>query len=265
MEGKVLYPKTVREDTVCNICQKTVSRLSWDHVPPQGSHIPVNVKTIHYPEGEEGSIFRPATSANGLKFRTLCKDCNSMLGGKYDKELNRFLNQIQGILKSGLVFPSRITIQAKPTLVIKAVLGHILAAKTGFCDSEVDKAIRDYIIDDSAVLSDKLKVYYWYYPYNNVIITTDKMPYDMESGQKAFFSVLKYFPLAFMTMWESTSNVEAMVELTKYNHNDYDYTVALPISFNELPGDFPESTKYCKIALVPSDHTDLMSFPHKTT
>ena len=265
MEPKVLYPKTVREDTICNICQRTVSRLSWDHVPPQGSHIPVNVTTIHYPEGEAGSIFRHATSANGLKFRTLCKDCNSMLGSKYDKELNLFLNQIQDILKTRLVLPSRITLQAKPTLIIKAILGHILATKTGFCDSDIDKAFRDYITNDSAVLSDKIKVYYWYYPYNNVIITTDKMPYDIESGQKAFFSVLKYYPLAFMTMWESSSNVEGMVEITKYNKNDYNHTVALPISFVELPADFPESTKYCHIALVPSDHTDLMSFPHKTT
>lgn len=185
-----------------------------------------------------------------------------MLGSKYDKELNRFLNQLQGFLKSGLVLPRTITLQAKPTLLIKAILGHILAAKTGFCDSEIDKEFRNYITNDSAVLSDKLKVYYWYYPYNNVIITTDKMPYDMESGQKAFFSVLKYFPLAFMTMWESSSNIEGMVEITKYNKNDYNDTVALPVTFVELPADFPESTKYCHIALVPSDHTDLLSFPH---
>lgn len=262
MKGKVLYPKTVREDTVCNICRKTVSRLSWDHVPPQGSHIPVNVVNMHYPEGEEGSIFRHATSANGLKFRTLCKDCNSLLGGKFDKELNRFLNQLQRILQSGLVLPSRITLQGKPTLIIKAILGHILAAKTGFCDSEIDSEFRDYIMNDDAVLSDKLKVYYWYYPYNNVIITTDKMPYDIETGQKAFFSVLKYYPLAFMMMWESTSNVEWMTEITKYNNNDYNLTVELPILFVEPPVDFPESTKYCKLALVPSDHTDLVSFPH---
>lgn len=185
-----------------------------------------------------------------------------MLGSKYDKELNSFLNQLQRYLKSGLILPSIITIQAKPTLLIKAILGHILAAKTGFCDSEIDKEFRDYILNDSAVLSDKLKVYYWYYPYNNVIITTDKMPYDIESGQSAFFSVLKYYPLAFMTMWESSSNVAGMVELTKFNNNDHNNFVALPIPFTELPADFPESTKYCHLALVPSDHTDLMSFPH---
>lgn len=188
-----------------------------------------------------------------------------MLGSRYDKELNSFLNQLQRYLKSGLVLPSRITLQAKPTLLIKAILGHILAAKTGFCDSEIDKEFRNYITNDDAILSDNLKIYYWYYPYNNVIITTDKMAYDMETGQKAFFSVLKYYPLAFMTMWESASSVETMVELTKYNHNDHNHTAALPISFSELPSDFPESTKYCNIALVPNDHTDLMSFPRKTT
>lgn len=188
-----------------------------------------------------------------------------MLGSKYDVELNRFLNQFQRILKSGLIFPSRITLQAKPTLLIKAIMGHMLATKTGFCDSDIDKEFRNYILNDTAVLPNKLKVYYWYYPYNNVIITTDKMIYDFETGQKTVFSVLKYYPLAFMTVWDSSYNIEGMVELTKFNNNAPNNTVALPISFTELPMGFPESTNYCPVALVPDDHTDLLSYPHEPT
>jgi len=107
MDSKIRYPKTKREDNVCNICLRAVDRLSWDHVPPKGSYPPSHTLIMPYPEGSDGDINnrRYAKSADGLKFQTLCKDCNSMLGSKYDKELNSFLNSIQSILRSPICIP----------------------------------------------------------------------------------------------------------------------------------------------------------------
>jgi len=259
MDSKIRYPKTKREDTVCNICLRTVNRLSWDHVPPKGSFLPSHTLTMPYPEGSDGDIIRYAKSVDGLKFQTLCKDCNSMLGSKYDKELNSFLNSIQSILRSPICLPELFHIKAKPTLIIKAVLGHILASKTGICSFEIDEYSRQFISNDDAILSSDIKVYYWYYPYDRVVITTDKMPYDIESGQIAHFSVLKYYPLAFMVMFQSQANPGLFEDLTEYNTNNINTVADLPIRIHPYDWNFPESSKYCKMSLVTDDHTDIVS------
>ena len=263
MTGSIKYPRTTRTDNICNLCQKTVKKLSDDHVPPKGGYPISQVIIQSYPEGTKEDTFRLHHSSNGLKFKTICSECNNLLGAKFDEALNEFVNNVAKIASSPYNVLESFSVEVNPTRVIKAVLAHLLAAKTGECNTTYDKKIRQYIFDDGAKLPSEFKLYYWYYPYDTVVISLDKFAYDMESGSSAFFSVLKYYPIAFLLLCDTTMADKTFCELTKYNHNRMDERVRIPFNFKKRPGNFPESIQHTSCCLVPEDHTDLISYKVK--
>ena len=108
-------------------------------------------------------------------------------------------------------------------------------------------------------LSSKIKLYYWFYPSDTAIITLDKAPCDLLTGSHAFFSVLKYYPVAFMMMYESEMVDKSFCELTNYIVKNDDEKIWVPFKLDKIPIDFPESIKYSQCCLVPDDHTDLIA------
>jgi hypothetical protein len=92
----------------CNLCSR-LRELTWDHVPPQGSTTITRTQLqqffnkfmitadgqqarYHYAAGALKRLGRnrPRISQNGLKFRTICAECNNkVLGGRYDPEIKR--------------------------------------------------------------------------------------------------------------------------------------------------------------------------------
>jgi len=82
------YVRVKREKKgVCNICLNP-GDLKWDHVPPQGGVdvAPLDQYTII--ERLAGCSNNPnrILSQNGVKYRTLCQNCNSnLLGGQATK------------------------------------------------------------------------------------------------------------------------------------------------------------------------------------
>lgn len=259
MEGSVKYPKTTRDDCVCNLCQNTVPKLSEDHVPPKGWMKPRRVVVESYPEGSVDDEFRTHISNNGLSFKTLCSNCNNLLGARYDKALKEFTGNISKVIQSPLNVLNSFSVETQPTLVTKAVLGHILAAKTGDCNTTIDNEIRQYVLSINTVLSPKIKLYYWYYPYDTAVISLDKMTCDLSDGCHAYFSVLKYYPVAFLMMYESGMEDKRYCELTKYIRKREDVKVRVPFKLFDVPPTFPESSKYSKCCLVPVGHTDLIA------
>lgn len=259
MSKQIKYPVTSRNDNICNICQKSVDRLSYDHIPPKGWMIPRPVTIESYPEGSYDDVFRQSKSPNGLKFRTICSSCNNMLGARFDKALKKFTSDITSISESPLNVFRSFSLETQPALVVKAVLGHMLAAKVGYCQTTIDNEIRQYIMNDKTVLSNKIKLYYWYYPFDRAIISLDKMSYDMLTGSTAFFSTIKYYPIAFLMMYESQLRDHTIPELTKYIKKDETAKVRIPFSLNPMPASFPESSKYSECCLVPDDHTDIIA------
>lgn len=159
LSTKTAYPKTRREDCVCNICRQTVQKLSDDHVPPKGTFKPGTIRIHCYPESHQGEIHRTHISHNGLKFRTICSSCNNNLGSMYDVHLKKFLNRLSSTLSSPLILPNPLMIKGHPTAIIKAIMGHILAAKTDVCNGDADKATRDYLFNDNAILPSNIRLF----------------------------------------------------------------------------------------------------------
>lgn len=259
MAGNIKYPKTVREDNVCNLCQRTMARLSDDHIPPKGWMAPRSIKIESYPEGAPDDIFRSSVKPNGLVFKTICSDCNNILGARYDKALKDFTASISKVVESPLNVSNSFSFCTQPGLVTKAVLGHMLAAKTGECNTTIDQLIREYVMNVDSKLSPKIKLYYWFYPCETAIISLDKMACDLIDGSHAFYSVLKYYPVAFMMMYESEMNDKGFCELTKYIKKDESVSVRVPFKLKTIPLMFPESIKYSQCCLVPDGHTDLIA------
>ena len=214
----------------------------------------------NYPEGSANDEFIASYSANGVKFRTICQECNNLLGTRYDCELSKFINNIRTFVFSRLYIP-HFTIKTKPTAIIKAILGHFLAAKTDYCNTKIDQAIRSYLFDENSILDKRLKVYYWFYPYEPIIINTDNFTFDLfnNTNDDIFFSIIKCSPVAFMLTDCDTIKIPGFIELTQYNSNDLHEEKEIPFILSNIPYNYPESIDFVHMRFVGNGHTELFA------
>jgi len=220
----------------CNICKKSAP-LSWDHVPPKGG--------IELKEVEQVSIFqrlviepgeiKPRISQNGVKYRTLCKKCNERLGLSYDNVLNSFALGVGQVLKSKLELPDVIHYRTKPGILMRSILGHLLAAKSIIDKTVFDEKIRDFLLDKDTQLPEEIKIFYWIYPYRDIVVLRDiVMPATRGNFTRvgAFHGILKYFPIAYLVC--NLEQYEGLEELTIYRHCKLNEIVEIPIRLTHV-------------------------------
>jgi len=237
MFNQMMHIKKIKRGTqgYCNIC-KSHGPLTWDHVPPKGgiSPSPVEIKTILQEMKPNTADQRYKISQNGTKYRTICKDCNSLLGRKYDTVLNEFSKDIGQMVKSSLILPTIIKVSTRPQLLMKAILGHILAGKKDFDteDNSFDEKVRKFIFDDNVNIPKDIFLFYWIYPYENQVLIRDvMMPSRLNdfSSRCTVFQIIKYFPIAYIIT--NISAYEGLSELTCYRdiplHQSMDICIKL--------------------------------------
>lgn len=220
----------------CNICLNE-TELTWDHIPPKGG--------IEVSEVEQKNILQHLTdstannyvlSQNGVKYRTICSHCNNaLLGAKYDLALNSFVNELSMFLKSKLYFPEKIMFKAQPGMIIKSVIGHLLAAKGEFETSKIDEQFRDYFLDERRVIPHNFKVFYWVYPYHSIKIIRDiGMPSVRGNFKSKFsmFSTLRYFPIGYLIT--DAEDYCGLDDLSRYCTNIVDDAIEIPINFANI-------------------------------
>ncbi|MDP3937472.1 MAG: hypothetical protein Q8R92_04965, partial [Deltaproteobacteria bacterium] len=130
----------------CNICQSQRCDLSWEHVPPQGSVFlsRVDIRLLFQRAvGKEGDV---CISQNGVKFRTVCRGCNSSIG-RYDRALIEFTQDVRRFVETDLAVPPVVKITTRPTALARAVIGHLLAAKITADESVFDDKLRRCVLD----------------------------------------------------------------------------------------------------------------------
>jgi hypothetical protein len=199
----------------CNICGGT-GALTQDHVPPKGvihatqmrlDHI---AKRLGNSEGDDENARPLALSQNGIKFPTICGNCNNnLLGSKYDPALIDFVNQIIQFFmqKAKAPIPQTVNITGKPHKIMRAVIGHLCALSKGrYKKGPHTEAIRNYLLDGSQDLPEPLKFYYWIYPGNAQILVRDFVYMDTGVGDPIFTWLMKFFPVAFMITWDEKPN-----------------------------------------------------------
>lgn len=236
----MFYKKYKREKkiSICNICLEKRA-LTWDHIPPKGGVDITTVKQENILQKLTYSTDIPlySLSQNGVKYRTICKICNENLGSYYDDELNNFAISIRRIFETQLILPSIMHFKIKPNKIIKAVYGHLLAAKVDIENTKIDESLRAMFFDEEdPPLS--LKLYYWLYPYKNFIIIRDILMPAQRGNFKDFgsFSILKYFPIAFLvTELNTYSNLN---ELTKYKSKNIEEELEIPVNLKKIKHPF---------------------------
>lgn len=218
----------------CNICRET-KLLSWDHVPPKGG---INLTSVEIKgmfqviSGREDNIKR--ISQNGVKYRTICSDCNSTIGFEYDPTLNEFNRLIIDFIQSTKILPQYISIKVKPIRLMKAVLAHILSAKLNIDEVVTDKEIRETIFSKDIAIPKKLHIYYWIYPYDCTVILRDfAVPVELGNYSNCTFcQVIKYFPIAFIVT--DSDSFRDLESLSKYRELKIDDEIDLLIDLSKV-------------------------------
>ena len=244
-ENTQLYFTKFKREKVsqCNICKKK-KHLSWDHVPPKGG--------IYLSAVEQETVFSRMTvtninrkysiSQNGVKYRTICKECNEKIGRKFDPVLNGFARGIGNILKSNLILPSIIYYKTKPNLLIRAILAHLLAAKADIDKVTADVKIRNFIFDENASIPEEINIFYWVHPYTNTVIIRDVAMLAVRGkfgGKAGIFSILKYFPIAYLVC--NLKEYEGLNEVTLYRDAKPQDIIDIPINLKDIRGpEWPE-------------------------
>ena len=208
------YSKAKREKIdFCNICGEK-SALTWDHVPPQSCLNSVPVKFNHLMRGLPEFNKYEASSQNGVKFRSLCSNCNNnLLGAEYDKELTRFTSAVLSHLQDSVeqLPPGLVNVSDLPQFVgtfkvnriARAICGHILAAKNEYDNQTLpDVQLRKYFLNPTALPPKDYHLLMWFYPYSTITIARDfiakKISATNDLIPEGMCSIVSSFPLAYL-------------------------------------------------------------------
>lgn len=230
----------------CNICGE-YGKLTEDHTPPQGSVKITQMELRHLvehlavdPPKEKGRL-----SQNGVKYRTLCSDCNNrLLGQHYDPDFNSFVNQVSRMVNSCINLPKVVYIKAKPQKIVKAVIGHLMAQRVnGFKKGEKTEALKDWFADVDSTMPDYFRIYYWVYPYRRHVLVRDAVMTHLDLGEPASFWLMKFYPIAFLVIWDDPEGYRFNLRsFDRYRLLSPDDEVEIPLDLSNIPHQYwPEA------------------------
>jgi hypothetical protein len=234
-EFPMLYGGHAREAVGdCNICGQRIKR-SWDHVPPKGS-TDIGPVTIDRTISTLVSSFvqpRPQIVQDGLKFKTICAKCNARLGRLYDPALNEFAHYVARFVRSELSLPRIVHVEVRPTAIVRAVLGHLLAARAHGEEGGFDTYTRALLSDPGAEVPPEVNVFYWVYPYHETKVLRDfVMPAKRGDFSTTWrFYLWKFFPLAFLVA--SGPEYERLDSLTRWRRESSSLRIKVPVKLAE--------------------------------
>jgi hypothetical protein len=189
---------------LCNICGNACT-LTEDHVPPKGSIDPRKVgirSLVQTIDPVDHRIIR--ISQNGVKFRTLCSQCNNVrLGQKFDPALNHFSRKVAPIIRSRsqIVLPPKVEIQIQPQRVARSIVGHLLAVgirenmSDPLVSAPMPDLMRQYFLDETTDFPANLNLYFWIYPVKRQVILRGVG--ILSGNQIVVGDFIKYFPFSF--------------------------------------------------------------------
>lgn len=251
----------------CRICLK-YSKLTDDHVPPQGGTEIEAVEIQNALDFLTGRHDKPNyfISQNGVKFKTLCERCNNYeLGKKFDPVLNKFAIDVGKFLNSKLYLPDKVEIETKPNSLIRAVLGHLLAAKTELDKSDFDSAVRGFIFNENKPMPDNINIFYWVYPFRITVICRDfAMPVKRGRFDKlGYFNLIKYFPIGYLI--SDRNDYEGLDSLNQFRRSKPSEVASIPVQLNfRKPWTWPEAPEPDNFMILGKGYQDTVYAKRKT-
>lgn len=219
----------------CRLCGKK-GKLSWDHVPPRGS---IEIEAVEIDRVASSfvpanALEKPPVSQNGLKFRTLCARCNSRLGTRCDPALVDLALSVSRCMTTTLVLPKRLMFRARPTAIVRSVLGHLVATNTSDGRLSFDDVAYDLLCDLDAPIPAGLCVSYWVHPFQHTVALRGAVMPTVRGrlGTFSVFDVLKFFPLGFVV---TDSHVyDDTVPLSDWRTLKSSQVVEIPVWFDRI-------------------------------
>ncbi len=155
----------------CNICKQT-KELTWDHVPPKAVLVEKSTYAAPLFSTLSSDSHQMTHYQSGIKYRTICAECNGALLGKYDAAYREFtqsvvqrLDALEDIIRTGGVIPRTITVELQINKVLRSICGHLLSMKKVFDDkTRTDEHLRKYVLNERLKL-DNEHLFCWFYPY----------------------------------------------------------------------------------------------------
>jgi hypothetical protein len=192
-----------KRDRRCNWCLSEDAKLTWAQVPPRACGS-AQFTLINRIFGKAIKTPPPTTKArNGAAYATLCARCNERLG-EFDDALVDFARATVDYVSRAASPRDSFQIEVRAGAVVRSVLGHLLAAKLESDNVPLDGWIRAYL--DGASLDERLRLYFWFYPYNMIVVARDFVFRDLVSWRNMddTASVLKFLPWAFLATGATT-------------------------------------------------------------
>ena len=184
----------------CALCRQQ-SDLTENHVPPASvgnddhwlaqSYMTASTadKELYF-----GRLFR-----GGVRFRTLCRDCNSRLGGKEDKVIADLYGRVRKLVESQLRLPPIAQVCTKPNLLIKGLMAHIVSANDSGIPNTFDTEARKMFFEQQSLHLSSWNLFYWVYRGPFLFLMRDAFLSRWHPTVEVFpTQIVKIYPLAFM-------------------------------------------------------------------
>ena len=183
----------------CALC-RTYANLTEDHIPPEavgnnGSWIARSYLTNA--AGNKELIFG-REFRGGIRFRTLCTECNSGLGGREDKALVQFFDRVLKLVNSPLILNPIMRVSVKPNLIYRALLAHMIAANDAGVPSAFDAEGRNIFFGKQSLRLSSWNLFYWIYTGPSIFVMRNAYYTVWDPVEVIPIQVLKCYPLAFM-------------------------------------------------------------------
>jgi len=249
--SKLLIATKGPKHGICNICGEE-GNLTEDHTPPKGCIRIGQVELQHIVNhlNVDKSAGKGRLLQNGVKYRTLCHECNNThLGANYDPAFISFVNSVGSYLKSQVALPKVIKTEIEPQRVMRSLLGHLAAQGVDRYKKGPDtELLRDYFLDPTLPLPEHIKIYYWLYPYKGHFMARDCAYLDLRVGKPCVIWFIKFFPIAFLVTFNQPEELVLNVsELSKWRDKEIDFKIYEYVQLTELPHQYWPET--------PTDHS----------
>ena len=236
-------------DSRCKICGNG-TRLSWDHVPPKGTGNRTKVELTSFIAEMSRMPAKSQKSQNGMKYRTICRSCNSLLGSEYDPSIISFSKTVGNYINTPLALPPDPQCSIRVQRLMKGVLGHLLAAEVGCPSYAVDPfEVRKYVLDPSEPLPETVNLFFWLHGYHRSVAILDMIKFSLRDRSLHRIAVFKYFPIGFLAT--PSRAYGGLPSLSRYRNAGCDEEISLSAPLGVLrPPDWPEAS---------SDYDDTMT------
>ena len=135
----------------------------------------------------------------GFCFGPLCRDCNSILGGKEDKAIGDFFERVRKLVESSIVIEGDVRVTAKPNQLYKGLLAHLVSANDNGLSSAFDLEARELFFGRKSLNLSSWSLFYWLFTGTSIFLMRHAYFAIWRSRVKLIdMVVLKLYPLGFV-------------------------------------------------------------------